>query len=143
MRFVAVGSLVLALAVLVLGACGEPEAPAGPLLDARLPVTSEGAVFAFTVEERTDVRLWVRLEGCCDTTKGEAMLTRLLPAKRPKLVYEPEVDEALVLGIGVAPAQSEPWTLEHPGVYAVSIPSIPIAMGEGAPIAHVRVIRAR
>lgn len=96
------------------------------LVDARLPLRSEGLVIPFTVATDTTVRVDLHLPAMLDS---DVVVGPLYLALRPELVLEPEPREDRVHHIHGCETAPFEETFAKPGSYAIRIPSIPTAMG--------------
>ena len=106
---------------------GEPEAPAETVLvEARLPLRSEGLVIPFTVGANTTVAIDVDLPAMLDC---KATIGPLYMALRPELILEPEPREDRERTFQGCETPVFEETFAKPGTYAIRIPSIPTAMG--------------
>ena len=110
------------------------------LVDATLPLRSEGAFFPFTLQGPSDVRVSVHLPEMLD---GDIAVGPLYAAMRPTLIYETEAREDV--RYPVHGCSTEPLThrFEKPGAYAVRIPPIPTAMGMESKMFVTVEVRAR
>ena len=116
------------------GAAGEPV-----LVEARLPLRSEGLVIPFTVPASSSVRVDLDLPAMLES---DVVVGPLYLALRPAVVLEPEPREDRthhITGCETAPFVE---TFEKPGAYAVRVPPIPTAMGmESEMFVTVRITR--
>ncbi len=112
------------------------------LLDAELPLRSEGTTWTCTVDEPGVVMLVVDMPAGC-TKDGRLSVSPLYLALRPDPVYEPgrEPEHALVIPHGGL--ASTPVELARAGAYVLRLDPIPMAMGnEGnPPRARIRVLK--
>jgi hypothetical protein len=113
------------------------------LLDASLPLRSEGTTWTFTADRPGAVTLVVVMPAGC-TKDGRLWVHPLHLALRPDPVYEPDPEPEHVIDVpaaGLGPTRLE---LRRPGAYVVRMEPIPMAMAhEGAPPeARVRIVRA-
>lgn len=118
---------------------GDTEDVDAVLVDARLPLRSEGLVIPFTVAANTTVEIDLDLPAMLDC---KASIGPLYLAMRPDVILEPELreDRERVFTGCETPIFRE--TFVKPGVYAIRIPSIPTAMGmESEMFVDVRIVR--
>ena len=96
------------------------------LVDARLPLRSEGLVIPFTVGAKTTVEIDLDLPAMLDC---KASIGPLYLAMRPDVILEPEPREDRERTFTGCETPIFHETFIKPGVYAIRIPSIPTAMG--------------
>ena len=121
-----------------------PERPtdgARVLVDARLPLRSEGLVIPFTVAAGTTVAIDLDLPAMleCQATVGPLYL-----ALRPEPILEPEPREERTHRFHGCETPVFEETFRKAGAYAIRIPPIPTAMGmESEMFVDVRVTARR
>lgn len=106
---------------------GTPSGAAETVLvDARLPLRSEGLVIPFTVGADTTVEIDLDLPAmlACEATIGPLYL-----ALRPDVILEPDVREDRKREFVGCETPVFRETFAKAGTYAIRIPSIPTAMG--------------
>ena len=96
------------------------------LVDARLPLRSEGLVIPFTVAANTTVEVDLDLPAMLDC---KASIGPLYLAMRPDVILEPELREDRERTFTGCETPIFRETFAKPGIYAIRIPSIPTAMG--------------
>lgn len=108
---------------------GGPEGGRRPehvLVDARLPLRSEGLVIPFTVAAGTTVAIDLDLPAMLEC---KASLGPLYLALRPEPILEPEPHEDRVQHFEGCETPVVEHTFAKAGSYAIRIPPIPTAMG--------------
>jgi len=121
----------------------EP-APAEAMVDAALPLRSEGTTYAFTVAKPGPVQLTVQLPQGCQHD-ADVSLSPVFVAMRPGIVYEPDERPEHRIKVPATGMRDERIELHHAGAYVLRIEPIPMAMGnEGMqPTARVEIRPAK
>ncbi len=132
-----IGGLVGALLTISVPLLGMQSAAEAPLVDARLPLRSEGVVVPFTLSKPGRVTFKVELPAMLES---DVVVGPLYVALRPHVVLEPEEREDrshAIHGCETAPFSE---TFKKAGAYALRVPSIPTAMGmESEMFVNVRI----
>jgi hypothetical protein len=132
-----IGGLVGALLTISVPLLTMQAATDAPLVDARLPLRSEGLVVPFTLSAPGRVTIHVELPAMLES---DVAVGPLYVALRPHLVLEPEEREDRTHAINGCQTAAFTETFKKPGAYALRIPPIPTAMGmESEMFANVRI----
>ena len=117
--------------------------PLAALVDASLPLRSEGTTWTFTVERPGAVTLVVEMPAGCEKD-GRLSISPLYVAMRPDPIYEPDKEPEHSIDVPHSGLPSTRIELKRAGAYVLRMEPIPMAMAhEGAPPeARVRILRA-